>query len=404
MAKTASISWSGPLAPYASGFRDELSRLGYAERTIASLLGLSGQLSRWLEGRRLGVDVLTVSVAEEFLRSCGDSRAWRPTVRTLAVLLTYLHEAGATDTAPSPPVDAPTAASMICVRFRGYLASERGLAGGTVDNYVGVAELFVAQVPQVDGEPQLAGLSARDVVEFVTGEVSCRSVGSAKNLITGLRSFLGWLHLQGATIFGLAQAVPSVAGWSGDALPRALSQTQVKSLLAACDHRRRTGRRDYAVMLLMVRLGLRAGEVAGLQLDDIDWRSGQIVVRGKGNRSERLPLPSDVGEAVAAYLQTGRPTSTSRTVFLRANAPIRGLTAAGLADVVRTAGRRAGVADANAHRLRHTAATEMLRSGGSLPEVALVLRHRSTASTARYAKVDQTALRDLARPWPRETR
>lgn len=404
MAKRTSTSWSGPLAPYASGFRDELTRMGYAQRTIASLLGLSAQLSRWLAVRRLGADVLTPLVVEEFLDSRQNSGAWRPTIKTLTTLLDYLHDCGATKGDGRASVDAKTPTTLICDGFRDYLASERGLAEGTIDNYVGAAESFLSWVPCVDGEPALRGVSAAHVVEFVTFAVSARSVGSAKNLITGLRSFLRWLEVQGEITSGLGQVVPSVAGWSGDALPRALSQAQVASLLASCDPSRSTGRRDYAVILLMVRLGLRAREVAGLQLDDLDWRSGELIVHGKGNRNERMPLPTDVGEAVAAYLRQGRATSTSRAVFLRAHAPIRGLSAPGLAEIVRTAGRRAGVAHANAHRLRHTAATEMLRAGGSLPEVALVLRHRSTASTARYAKVDQTALRVVARRWPGGTR
>jgi site-specific recombinase XerD len=160
------------------------------------------------------------------------------------------------------------------------------------------------------------------------------------------------------------------------------------------------GRRDYAILVLLARLGLRAAEVAALRLDDIDWRAGEIVVRGKGHTEERLPLPSDVGAAIAAYLQRGRPRRPEREVFLRMSAPLRGLTPEGVSEVVRAASERAGLGSFGSHRLRHTAGTEMLRAGASLSEVAQVLRHRSVATTAIYAKVDHRALRQLAMPWP----
>jgi len=399
MARRSLIPLSGPLASYGQGFHEELARAGYAERSTAALMTLLAQFSVWLEGRGLRADELTTAVAEEFVRSRNDAGArWRPTVRTLKSFLEYLHDRGVT--ASSAPICAPTPVELLCDRFRRYLASERGLAEGTIDNYARVAGLFVSQLQQVNGRPDLTGLSVADVTDFVTREVAVRSVGSAKNLITGLRSLLGYLHLQGETVSPLGQALPTAAGWSGNALPRAIAPGQVKQLLASCDRRGATGRRDYAVLLLLVRLGLRAREVAGLQLDDVGWRIGEVVVRGKGNSVERLPLPADVGEALAGYLRHGRPASADRALFLRAHAPRAALTPAGLADIVRTAGQRAGVAGVSAHGLRHTAATEMLRAGGSLPEVALVLRHRSTATTARYAKVDQAALRSVARPWP----
>jgi site-specific recombinase XerD len=191
-----------------------------------------------------------------------------------------------------------------------------------------------------------------------------------------------------------------VARWSGAGLPRGLARGQVAALLASCDRRRATGRRDYAILVLLARLGLRAAEIAALRLDDIDWRAGEIVVRGKGRTEERLPLPCDVGEAIAAYLRRDRPRRPEREVFLRASAPLRGLAPEGVSEVVRAASERAGLGSFGAHRLRHTAGTEMLRAGASLPEVAQVLRHRSVATTAIYAKVDHLALRELAMPWP----
>jgi integrase len=225
-------------------------------------------------------------------------------------------------------------------------------------------------------------------------------VAAAKYLVTVLRSLLRFLFLTGVTERELASAVPAVAGWRGSHLPRAIPSVQVAALLGSCDRRRRVGRRDYAILTVLVRLGLRAGEVAALALSDVDWRRGEVVIRGKGRRDERLPLPADVGEAIVGYLRRGRPQSTSAMVFLRARAPHGPMTTFAVTLVVRRASERVGLGPWCAHRLRHTAGTELLRAGGSLAEVGQVLRHRHVATTAIYAKVDRTALRGLAQPWP----
>jgi site-specific recombinase XerD len=195
--------------------------------------------------------------------------------------------------------------------------------------------------------------------------------------------------------------VPSFAFWRLSALPRGLDAEEVRALLASCDRGMAVGRRDFAILLMLVRLGVRRGEVAVLQLEDIDWRAGQIMVRGKGNRVERLPLPVDVGEALADYLCHGRPADAEgRSAFVRVNAPHRAMTASGVTQVVVSASKRAGIGEVTAHRLRHTAASELLRRGASLSEIGQLLRHRSELSTAIYAKVDRNRLRELARPWP----
>jgi integrase len=219
-------------------------------------------------------------------------------------------------------------------------------------------------------------------------------------LVAGLRPLLRYLHVAGLIVTPLQWAVPGVADLRDRTLPRGLKQAVVAKLLASCDRRRMVGRRDYAIMLLLVRLGLRAGEVAALQLDDLDWRGGEILIHGKGNRLDRLPLPVDVGEALAGYLRRRRPVEGCRAVFLRVRAPVGALPATGVISVVREACVRAGVPRVGAHRLRHTAATGMLRRGASLPEIAPVLRHREIKTTAIYAKVDRARLRTLARPWP----
>jgi integrase/recombinase XerD len=297
-----------------------------------------------------------------------------------------------------PPV--PVTASEETIKaFGHFLEFERGLTPGAIRTYVWVSTAFLSWL-QDRGRCELAGLTAGDVVAFATEVCPTYSVGRAKLTMTGLRSFLGFAHVAGLVPVGLAGAVPSAAGLTGTALPKGLSPEEVQRLLGSCDRRRSRGRRDHAILVLLVRLGLRAGEVAALTLDDLGWRAGEILIGGKGGHVERLPLPSDVGDAVAGYLKRGRPQSAQRAVFLRAHAPIRGLQPSGVAQVVRDACIRAGIEPVGPHRLRHTAATELLRAGASLPEVAQVLRHHSISTTAIYAKVDHLALRELALPWP----
>jgi integrase len=195
-------------------------------------------------------------------------------------------------------------------------------------------------------------------------------------------------------------AVPKVASWRLATLPKAVDTATVKALLASCDRRTSFGRRDFAVLMMLVRLGLRAGEVTSLHLEDIDWRAGEILIRGKGPRLERLPLPVDVGEAIAGWLRRGRPRCSTREVITRVRAPHEALTSGGISAIVHAACLRAGVDHIHAHRLRHTAATDMLRAGAGLVEIGQVLRHRSLITTAIYAKVDRAGLRELASPWP----
>jgi len=248
----------------------------------------------------------------------------------------------------------------------------------------------------------LEDLTAAEVTAFVLDRCPRMARGSAKLMVTALRSLLGFLHVSGLISEPLGQVVPAVARWRLAGLPKALEPGQVAALLASCDHNRPAGRRDFAMLALLARLGLRAGEVAALTLDDIGWRAGEITVRGKGSRCERLPLPADVGEAIAGYLRDGRPEpfEAARQVFLRASAPHRGLASAGVTAAVCSAGQRAGIGPVHAHRLRHSAATGMLSAGAPLAEIGQVLRHRRLLSTAIYAKADIRALRALARPWP----
>ena len=251
----------------------------------------------------------------------------------------------------------------------------------------------------------LARLISRGVLgteaEDRTEEIECRqrSVPSAKAFVSALRCWLRFLHAQGLTTHELVGAVPCVAGWRGGWIPRGLSEAEVAALLDHTEATTTVGLRDRAVLTLLARLGLRAGEVAGLILGDVDWRQGTLVVRGKGSRRDTLPVPVDVGETLVTYLRDGRARVTSRSLFLRVHAPIVGLSSAGVSAIVCAAGERGGVRAA-AHRLRHSAATSMLRAGGSLSEVGQVLRHADAATTAIYAKVEYGALATLAQPWP----
>ncbi len=389
----------GPLGPWAAAMAGRLKTLGYAPSTAARQMQLVGRLSRFLQQRGLAASEISAEVVEAFFGElhANHGSSW-PTPKAFVWLVEYLTEVGV---APAPlAAPAQSWEEELLDRYRRYLVDERGLARKTVVARERTARLFLAE----RAGPDLRGLDGRDVSRFVTGHCRRLSVRSAERLVNGLRSFLRYALVEGLITAPLANAVPTVARSSGAGLPRGLARGQVATLLASCDRRRAIGRRDYAIVVLLARLGLRAAEVAALRLDDIDWRAGEIVVRGKGRTEERLPLPSDVGAAIAAYLRRGRPRRPEREVFLRASAPLRGLRPEGVSEVVRAAGERAGLGSFGAHRLRHTAGTAMLRAGASLPEVAQVLRHRSVASTAIYAKVDHLALRELAVPWPRAAR
>lgn len=389
----------GPLAPYVAEFAEELLTKGYTRTSAEQHVCFIAHLDRWLLAQCLGVGDLGGSTIGRYLqerRTAGyveyrSARATEP-------LLGFLAAKGLLPEQPPAPANP---VEDLLGGYRDYLLGERGLSAGTVVGYVHLARRFIVSRGGEDLALELAGLGAADVTAFVLESCPGRATGTAKLIVTALRSLLGWLYLTGQVPVSLAAAVPSVAGWRLAGLPQPLTPQQVRALLAACDRRTRTGRRDYAIVLLLSRLGLRAGEVARLGLEDVDWRAGQLRVLGKGNRTEALPLPVDVGAAVTAYLQRGRPLSAQgRSVFVRVRAPHQALTTTGVGNVVTAAGERAGLGHVNAHQLRHTAATAMVAAGSPLAEVGQVLRHRSAFSTAIYAKVDQSALSVLARPWP----
>jgi integrase/recombinase XerD len=390
----------GPLAVFNSGFAAELVRLGYRPNAAANQLQLMAHLSRWMAQRGLVADELTEFVLSDFLmaRRHAGYRLWL-SPRALSPLLTYLRGLALVPVEPEP--EPGGAVQLLLARYQDYLMGERGLSPATAALYAHLTSpLLVSRM--VGGELDLASLTAADVIGFVRASCPGRAVGTAKLVVTALRSLLGFLHVEGVIGSTLAPAVPSVAGGGTRlGLPRGLDPDAVRRLLACCDRTTPMGRRDYAMLVLLVRLGLRPGEVASLRLDDIDWRAGELVVTGKGHRIERLPLPVDVGEAVAQYLRDGRPgTAEGRTVFVRFRAPHRSLSVPGVSDAVSRTAQRAGLGRVSARQLRHTAATAMVQAGAALAEVGQVLRHRRLLTTSIYAKVDVEGLRELARPWP----
>jgi integrase/recombinase XerD len=295
-----------------------------------------------------------------------------------------------------------TGVARLLEEYQQYLVRERGLAASSIRRYMPAAGLFVSAVLfPAPGAMGLERLSARQVTQFVLGEASRRSTPDAKSLVTVLRSLLRFLFATGKIPQELASAVPTVANRKLSALPGRLEAGQAGILLGACDRDTPAGRRDFAILTVLARLGLRAGEIAAMEVGDVDWRAGELTVRGKGGRSDRLPLPSDVGQALAGYLLHGRPAGCAATrLFVSERAPRQAISACGVRAIVARACGRAGMPRIGAHRLRHTVASDLLQAGAPLAEIGQVLRHRSQLSTAAYAKVDRDRLRALARPWP----
>lgn len=388
----------GPLAGQVEDMRGHLIAAGYSPRTAQDHAFVVAHLSRWLEQEALAPSELTPQVLERFVecrRRCG-YRRWL-TVRSLRPALEYLRGIGAVPT-PARSPGGPVA--EVLEEYHWFLRVERGLAARTIVMHQSVGRRFLSSFV-VEDRLVLDGLDAAGVSGFVLAETRRCSTAS----LSPLRTLLRFLFATARVPRDLSGAVPRAAGPGRNRLPRAVDTATVARLLEGCDRTIGIGRRDYAVLMLLVRLGLRAGEVAALKLEDIDWRAGELVVHGKGSRTDRLPLPADVGEAIADYLSGGPARARCRAVFLRSCGPEAGMSARAVVMVPRTASRRAGLpAPVGAHRLRHTAATGMLRAGASLEQVGEVLRHRDPASTAIYATVDQAALRMLARPWPEPVR
>jgi site-specific recombinase XerD len=403
-AAAAELSCAGPLNCCIKGFAAQLSRRGYARNTVRAKCDLLADLSRWLERRQLSLAALDEHQLRQFQasrRRRGKRRRGEPA--TAQQFLQYLREHG--HTAPAAqPVDVHPAALVLC-DFEAFLRSERGLSTATVVSYLPVVRRFLAGRFGREA-PHFEQLRAQDLHGFVVHEIQRVSRTHGKGTVTALRSFFRFLLLRGAIQTDLARTLPGVASWRLSPLPRSLLPEQVERLLACCDRSSPTGKRDYAILLLLARLGLRGGEVVNMALEDLDWERGELVVRGKGQRLERLPLPADVGAALARYLCEVRPPCATRRVFVRMKAPYQGLARpVAVCCIVRRALQRAGLDPEfkGAHLLRHSLATNLLRRGASLSEIGQLLRHRQPTTTQIYAKVDIEALRGIALPWPGST-
>lgn len=388
---------TGPLAPFASAFKSKLKDLGYTPLSVASELRMLADWSRWLQEQSLSAADVTRERGEQFVterHSAGRVSPYPPRVfNTMIEILIEQDVIEPDDDAPAPG----SGIDVVLASFKEFLLSERGLALSTAAAYVLRARRFLdRQVPT----GTLSALKTKNVTDAVRAEAALVSVGSTQFFVVAVRSFLRYCFIEGLTPTDLSGAALAVTGRRRSPLAARISTADAQGLLDSCDRYESAGLRDYAILVLLIRLGLRASEVATLSLDDIDWRAGLIVVHGKDHRDDQLPLPADVGQALTDYLQQGRPPTSHREVFLRLLAPLQALGRGGIATVVRRACHRTGLAPIGTHRLRHTLASDMVNSGARLSEIAQVLRHRSLTSTALYARVDIAGLRSLARPWP----
>ena len=385
----------GRLAPFAMGYRVRLLEQGYTRGTVRGMLKVFGQFGRWLDAESVDVGQVNMVAVEAFLaarRAVGDRRS----LGELRQLVAYLRDVGVMVLEVSPEL---TPVEALIGEYQRWMVDERGLAAMTVLRYETLARRFLAARVTVTDALGVADLTGADVARFLLGECGRVSVGSAKGRVAELRSLLRFLHLRGLTPFALADSVPPVAGWRETEIPPTMPRSDIERLLGCCDRSRLDGARDFAMVMLLARLGLRCVEISRLELEDIDWRAGELVVSGKARWHDPLPLPDDVGNALTAYLAL-RGGHASRRVFLTVRAPIRPIRADLVGDVVQRYCRRAGVPHVGPHRLRHALATELLARGASLVDISQVFRHSDLATTAVYAKVDFGRLREVAQPWP----
>jgi site-specific recombinase XerD len=389
---------NGPLASPLEAYARRLHEDGYATHSGFVQLRLLGCFNRWLDRKRLTSEDVDAATIERYLRGRAQSRRLRRgDSAALFRLLTMLRPEGSGVTAPPPtPVEA------VLGLFQQYLRQERSLSEATVINYTPVARSFLSErFPK--GALHFQRITAADITAFVQRQATLVTSKRAQLVVTALRSFLRYLFLRGLVAIDLAACVPTIATWSLSNVPKFLAGEQIQKILASCDQETGIGKRDFALLLLLARLGLRAGEVVALTLDDFDWEAGVVTVRGKGKRVAQMPLPPEVGTAIADYLSTGRPQCSSRRVFIRAKAPLTGFAnSVAICSLVDRALERAGVESEyrGSHVFRHSLATGMLKHGASLDEIGDVLRHRRPDTTRIYAKVDLVSLRSIALPWP----
>jgi len=391
----------GPLGSFLDSYSVLVRDQGFLPESVRSQIRLLSDFSRWLHRNGYGVGDVGSETADRYLE-CRHRRR-RPRSGDSAALdrLIDMLRKMAVITDPKP-IAARAPYEDVLNDFRIHLSQERALSAAALKNYVPFARLLLTE-RFTGNQIDFSQLRATDITGFVLRHAQCSSRKSALLMTTGLRSFLRFLYQNGTIVTDLAACVPTVPSWSLSDIPKHISPSQVQNILDHCERKTAVGRRDYAILLLLARLGLRAGEVAFLKLEDINWEVGHITIRGKGGRSALFPMPVEVGEAIADYLQNGRPRCSCRSVFVRTAAPRIGFaTHTAISSIVRRAIARAQIRSpqTGAHLLRHSLAKQMLQQGASLSEIGEILRHCNPHTTAIYAKVDLDALRTIALPWP----
>lgn len=391
----------GPLNSYTAGFYAFVLALGYTDGSARWQVWVMANLSRWMAQHGITPGELRTVQRDRFLADYRGRHYKTPLgLKRLTPLLQYLRQERIV---PEVSVAQATPLQTLLDQYERFLEDRRNLAPRTIDGHLRTAQRFMEAWIAVVGEPwSLESLTARDPRTFLLHETQRLSSGAAKNVLQQLRGFLRFGYQAGFINQDLAITLPPVASWHATRLPPIIPAHTVEEMLASCDRTTALGRRDYAALLLLARLGLRAQEVCRLALEDVNWRTGEITVTGKGRRVDRLPLPADVGTALAEYLQQDRPVADSRRLLLRYRAPHHEMSRAGLAHIVEKACHRCNMPLLGPHRLRHALATTLLQQGVTLPAIGQVLRHRDLQSTAVYAKVDRAALRTAAQPWPEE--
>lgn len=392
----------GSYSAFIQMFVEQQQAQGYAAASVKLSTRLVDDYATWLDQCRIKGHSLSETHATDYLN---DRWLHRRRRRGDAFTLHAFGRLVAPDRYKASAVQETAIAPACRVRqeFEHYLLQERGLAAASIRLYGDSVGRFLDSVFG-KAEVLLNQLTATDVIRFVTAEATrLHHPKRAQVMTTALRSFLQYGRYRGEIVADLHSCVPTVADWSKAGIPKTISPAQVESLLAGCDQQCVAGNRDYAMLLLVSRLGLRASEVVDLTLDDIDWTVGVIQIRGPALRVDRLPLPSDVGAALVDYLRHWRPACAARNVFIQIKAPRRALRGpSAISCIVMRALQRAGIDSPTkgAHLLRHSLATQMLGGGASLGEIAEILRHRNQQTTTIYAKVDLVSLQSLALPWP----
>ncbi len=394
---------AGPDGRVLEGFALELCQAGYAEITARRHIRAAEHLIHWLARKGRTVAALDDRTLEEFVRHLNRCRCPRyghthtRDIRKGARLL--LRYARFADIVTTRSVEAVNVDPPLLVSFCDWMRRQRGTCDATLYGYSIPVRDLLKKLGEDPGK-----FDAQKLRQFILDTNQCCGWASAKKCTTAARMFLRFLIATGRCAAGLEGAIPVLAHWRLSSLPRYLQTEEVERVIAACDPARPAGKRDRAILLLLARLGLRAGDIVQLRLADLDWKEATISVSGKGRRQTLMPLTQEIGDAIAKYITEGRPETAVDALFIRSRAPFRALANhCAVSMITAQAMHRAGVVCPSrgaAHVLRHSIASSMLRQGASLQDIAGVLRHRSTATTEIYAKVDVVALRQIAQPWP----